>query len=332
MINLEQKSKLWIASSGIGLVLLLGVIDTMSGQEISFSVFYMLPIYLVTWHLGRWPGVAISIISALTWLLADYMAGGPPSHPLIPFWNMTVRLTFFLLMTYLLSELQETRQRRRKLERIFFHDILNLVGSVRGFAELLKDKDVPATQEVFDLIYNAADRSLEDIEAQRALANAENDELHIEPVEINSRLLMDLVSNLYRHHDVAKDKTITITESTENVQFVSDQSILSRILGNMLKNALESTVPGGSITFGCYKKNEQVCFTVHNDAAIPEAVRSQIFKQAVSTKGKGRGIGTYSMKLLTECLQGQISFTSDTREGTTFQACFPRMFKTENKD
>ncbi len=332
MINLEQKSKLWIASSGFGLVLLLGVLDTLSGQEISFSVFYMLPIYLVTWHLGRWPGVAISIISALTWLLADYIAGGTPSHPLIPFWNMTVRLTFFLLMTYLLSELQETRQRRRKLERIFFHDILNLVGSVRGFAELLKDKEVHATQEVFDLIYNAADRTLEDIEAQRTLADVENDEQYIEPVEINSRLLMNLIANLYRHHDVAKGKTLTITENTEDVQFVSDQSILSRILGNMLKNALESTLPGGGITFSCYKKMGQVCFAVHNEEAIPESVRSQIFKQAVSTKGKGRGIGTYSMKLLTECLQGQISFTSSVREGTTFQACFPIKFRTESKD
>jgi len=331
MKALSTLSKPRLVFFNLLLVLLLGVIDTLTGQEISFSVFYMLPIYLVTWYCGRWPGVAISVLCSLVWLAADDISGAATSFSLIPVWNMVVRLIFFLMMTYLLSELQKNEQRRRMLERVFFHDILNLVGSVRGFAELLKNNDVQATQEIYDLIYQAADRSLEDIEAQRALASAEKNELVIERTEVSSRVLMNLITNLYQHHKVAKGRTIVIADETENFQFVSDQSILSRILGNMLKNGLEGTKDGGRVVFGCRQEREQICFWVHNDAVIPDQPRRQIFKQGISTKGKGRGIGTYSMKLLTEYLHGEISFRSNEQEGTTFKACFPMITSEGNE-
>jgi len=333
MIQIVQIPKKWMIFCCVSLVLLLGVLDTLSGKDISFSVFYMLPIYLVTWSAGRLPGVAISLFSALTWLAADYLAGGTPSNHLIPIWNMLVRLAFFLLMTYLLSELLIVQQRRRTLERIFFHDILNLVGSLRGFAELLKDRHVPASQDVFDLIYHAADRSIEDIEAQRTLANAESGDLKVELSKIDSKMALNLTVDLYRHHEVAKGRMLAIDKEAESVVFTSDPSILSRVLGNMLKNALEATPPGGCVAATCRMDRGLVCFTVRNPGTIPTNLRSQIFKPNISTKGKGRGIGTYSMKLLTDSLHGSISFSTDQESGTTFRACYPLSFdETPTKD
>ena len=323
MRGLHTVSKAWLITIGMVLVIFLGVLDTLTGQEISFSAFYMLPIYLVTWYVGRWPGFVASLVSALTWLSADYASGHIASHSLIPFWNMLVRLTFFLVMTFLLSELQKNEQKRRSLERIFFHDILNLVGSVRGFAELLRSTQVPSPQEIYDLIYDAADKSLEGIEAQRVLTNAENNLINLEPTELNSRILITLLVNMYRHHEVARAKTIKISDDTELMLFVSDQSLLSRVLGNMLKNALESTPIDGQVTIGCRQENRSVCFWVHNPTLIPEQIKKQIFKKRVSSKAGDRGLGTYSMKILTECLQGHISFVSDPSQGTIFKACYP---------
>jgi sensor histidine kinase regulating citrate/malate metabolism len=63
---------------------------------------------------------------------------------------------------------------------------------------------------------------------------------------------------------------------------------------------------------------------VHNDAPIPREVRLQIFQRAFSTKGPGRGLGTYSMKLLSQrYLGGDVSFTSSEEGGTTFKARYP---------
>ncbi|MGO9255131.1 MAG: hypothetical protein ACLQU1_02335 [Bryobacteraceae bacterium] len=57
---------------------------------------------------------------------------------------------------------------------------------------------------------------------------------------------------------------------------------------------------------------------------MPAKVRLQVFQRSFSTKGMGRGLGTYSIKFLTErYLQGQVSFGSVEGEGTTFMACYP---------
>jgi signal transduction histidine kinase len=58
---------------------------------------------------------------------------------------------------------------------------------------------------------------------------------------------------------------------------------------------------------------------------MSEAVRLQIFNRSFSTKGPGRGLGTYSVKLLTEqYLGGKVGFTTDPKQGTTFQVTIPR--------
>ena len=100
----------------------------------------------------------------------------------------------------------------------------------------------------------------------------------------------------------------------------------------MLKNALESTEMGGLVTIGCYREQEWACFWVHNQAVIEPSVRNQIFKKTISTKNKNRGIGTYSMKLLTDFLHGRISLNSNEQEGTTFEVCYPVRFPRTKKN
>jgi diguanylate cyclase (GGDEF)-like protein len=130
---LRKRSNPWILALGALLVLLLGAIDVLTGREISFSVFYLLPILLVTWLIGRWAGVSISVASAITWLASDYLAGHSYFHPLVPYWNMAVRLSFFLIITWLLSELRTRLQRERHLART---DSLTNVANRRYFYDL----------------------------------------------------------------------------------------------------------------------------------------------------------------------------------------------------
>ena len=115
------------------LVLLLGLIDVLTGPEISFSVFYLFPILVATWLIARWAGVFTSVLSAITWRLADSLAGQTYSHPLIPYWNMLVRLGFFLVITFLLSELQVRLRREMDSARI---DPLTGIANRRHFYEL----------------------------------------------------------------------------------------------------------------------------------------------------------------------------------------------------
>ena len=64
---------------------------------------------------------------------------------------------------------------------------------------------------------------------------------------------------------------------------------------------------------------------MHNAGSMPDAVRDQVFQRSFTTKpGPGRGIGTYSIKLLTErYLGGVVSFTTSPAGGTTFTVSLP---------
>jgi signal transduction histidine kinase len=105
---------------------------------------------------------------------------------------------------------------------------------------------------------------------------------------------------------------------------VTDRALLGRVIGNMLKNALEASRPGEAVTAGCERQVGQVRFWVHNSAVMPRSTQLQLFQRSFSTKGAGRGLGTYSIKLLGErYLGGRVVFSSVEGQGTTFTLVLP---------
>jgi sensor histidine kinase regulating citrate/malate metabolism len=72
---------------------------------------------------------------------------------------------------------------------------------------------------------------------------------------------------------------------------------------------------------------------VKNDQVIPEDIQKQLFQRSFSTKGTGRGIGTYSIKLLTEnYLKGKVSFVSNETDGTVFSIELNKKFPKDIAD
>jgi signal transduction histidine kinase len=215
-------------------------------------------------------------------------------------------------------------KRRRVLERIFFHDILNMAGGMVGIAELLRDGTPGDFEEYKEIIYMLSNSLVDEIKAQQLLAAAEAGELTIEPIHLNSLHLVYELLGIYSTHEVAQRRKLEIDRDAEPVLFVSDKTLVRRVVGNMVKNALEATRPGQRVTLGCRSHASGVEFSVHNPNEIPYKVQLQIFQRSFSTKGEGRGLGTYSMKLLGEhYLRGCIAFTSTAEDGTTFYARVP---------
>ncbi len=220
-------------------------------------------------------------------------------------------------------------KRRQALERIFFHDILNTAGGVHGLAELIRDASVQELDELKEDIFALSDRLIDEIKAQRELSAAENNELAVHPQLINALSLLREVEALYRSHDAARGRRLRIDPGAQELVFYSDDTLLRRVIGNMVKNALEASLPGEAVTLDCRLRDHEVTFRVHNPACMPRDVQLQVFQRSFSTKGAGRGLGTYSMQLLTErYLRGHISFTSSPEGGTTFTACYPIRLET----
>lgn len=98
-----------------GLMVLLGAIDFLTGSEVSFSVFYLLPVTIATWLLGRSWGIGVSLGSGVVWLLADVASRDAFLSPAIPAWNAAVRIGFFLLFVTVLANLWEARSQADRL-------------------------------------------------------------------------------------------------------------------------------------------------------------------------------------------------------------------------
>jgi len=119
-------------------------------------------------------------------------------------------------------------------------------------------------------------------------------------------------------------RTICVDPSSTGCRFSADRTLLARTLGNLIKNALEAVAAGDSITVGSTNDDSHVAFWVHNASYMPRATQLQMFQRSYSTKGPGRGLGTYSAKLLTEqYLHGEISFTTNRADGTIFTVRLP---------
>jgi len=135
--SLEKRSPLFLAITALILVGILGVGDYATGNDYSFSLFYLLPILLTAWYAGRKTGLFISFISAVTWMLADILIEEDYTHPSIYFWNGLIRFGFFVTSTLLASELKRSQVAIQILART---DFLTGAFNSRYFHELLENE------------------------------------------------------------------------------------------------------------------------------------------------------------------------------------------------
>lgn len=212
------------------------------------------------------------------------------------------------------------KKRRDALERIFFHDLLNSAGGLYGLLSLLKEGTAPDSErELIDLSEEASREIIEEILLHRQILAAEIGDLQIKIEPVNSiELLKSAIGKIKSHKEVI-NKRIVIAENSSDVDFETDRVLFQRVTLNLLKNALEATQPNGLVIAGVESKREKIRFWVKNDAVIPADVQMQLFQRSFSTKGHGRGLGTYSIRLLTEnYMKGNVSFISNEKERTIF--------------
>jgi signal transduction histidine kinase len=217
-------------------------------------------------------------------------------------------------------------KRREALEQIFFHDILNTTSGIRGWAwHLRRDgADVRRAGERIDLLSRQLEREIRD---HQALVLAEQGALVPTPALVRACDLVDDVVALFSQHAAARDRTLEISSGDPDLALETDRALLARVLVNMVRNALEATAPGGTVLLSWSAEageERAVHFCVRNAGEIPAQVQERIFQRSFSTKGRGRGLGTYGMKLIGErTLGGSVSFVSTAEGGTLFAIRVP---------
>ncbi|MFQ5578229.1 MAG: histidine kinase, partial [Anaerolineae bacterium] len=155
-------------------------------------------------------------------------------------------------------------KRRRALERIFFHDILNTASGLQGVSELLKEAGPDELDELKEIVAELAGTLIGEINAQKLLSEVESGELAVNLAPVNAVTLLQEVITLYKNHHVAKDRTLRLAPESETAVLHTDKTLLKRVIGNMTKNALEAAEPDQTGTLGCAVNRSAGQFWVHN--------------------------------------------------------------------
>ena len=212
---------------------------------------------------------------------------------------------------------QGPAKRRDALERLFFHDIANLMQGIRGWTDLLTSGNT-RTPEVAEKLARLTDLLDRELRSYRSMAQAEQGELRPRLREVRPVEILQDVRDLLAQHATARTRTVLL-QPAPAAPIQTDPELLSRVVLNMAVNAAEAIPPEGAVTLSARREDGWLRFQVHNPGEMPEEVRSRIFLRSFSTKGgAGRGLGTYAMKLFGErVLGGRVGFDTG-REGTTF--------------
>ena len=208
------------------------------------------------------------------------------------------------------------QQHEFMLERVFIHDILNLSGALNGILECMANDNqhdmIAAVKSISNQLLNEIVAQRNFIYAQKGLLNLDNTEFKASEVVEFAR--QSVVTPAFGFYGVDLEIDSTLTDEV----VYSDKTLVNRVVYNMLKNACEANRDSKIVMRG-RSTADKVVYSVHNDAVISNDMKSRIFVYGNSTKGHGRGLGTYSMKLIGEnYLKGRVWFRSEEGFGTEF--------------
>jgi diguanylate cyclase (GGDEF)-like protein len=220
LVYLENQSRVKLVLLCVALVFLLGAIDYLTGFELNFSLFYLLPVAIISWGMGRRAGLLISALSVLIWSLSNLLAGEMYPSTFVVVWNTLTRLLVLIIMSLLLNALRRALDDERRLART---DPLTGVLNRRAFYELVntrvlfaRPEPLPCTMVYIDLDnfkeindtfgHNTGDVVLttivhvisHQIGPQDALARLGGDEFVILLMETDSQALKETVGRLHR--------------------------------------------------------------------------------------------------------------------------------------
>jgi diguanylate cyclase (GGDEF)-like protein len=149
---LDRQNKVTLWGIITLLFLVIGAVDYFTGAEVSVAFFYLIPISLACWSLGKTPGLITSVIATIIWQGTNLLAGGGPTSPAVNIWNTFIRLGTFLIFSILLSELRVLLQHQTELSRT---DSLTGIFNRRAFYDAVSTelKKIDRYQRLFSVVF-----------------------------------------------------------------------------------------------------------------------------------------------------------------------------------
>jgi diguanylate cyclase (GGDEF)-like protein len=133
----DLKKKIFFNVLGYCLIIGIGIFDFATGNKLGFSIFYLLPIMIITYNSRMKYTIFVALFSAVVWVYVDFRSNKSYDYSFIPYWNALIRLSYFVIIAYLLSRLRGALKAEKRLSRTDSSvDIFNM----RYFYEVANDE------------------------------------------------------------------------------------------------------------------------------------------------------------------------------------------------
>lgn len=113
-MKMNMPKWLWGLAALVSMIII-GLIDFITGDELNFFVFYFMPVSITAWHIGRGTSIWMGILCAIVWFWANVLSGHAPSLHFYAFWNTMIRLVSFIAIGLAVSKIRQLLDRQRKL-------------------------------------------------------------------------------------------------------------------------------------------------------------------------------------------------------------------------
>ncbi len=236
---------------------------------------------------------------------------------------------YFLILSRKKQDLEKALFEKEKLSvigemaSVLAHEIRNPLGSIKGFAQYLKEQSSgskPQDKELTDTylgIIVSESRRIERL-TEDLLVYARQDDLMIERFDL-AGLINEVLSSL----SVPESITI-LRETPDRITISSDKNKLRQTLTNLIQNASDAIAETGEIGITAKDNGNSIMLTVSdNGTGIPDDEVSRIFKPFFTTKTKGTGLGLAIVERYVKALGGEITVESASGKGSVFRIIIP---------
>ncbi len=238
---LETLSKGRLITIATGIVFVLGFIDYLTGFELSFSFFYLIPVTMIAWAVGRNQGLTFSVLSASVWLTSNILSGQSFSNIFIGVWNTLIRFGFYSVVTILISELRHALEEERLLANT---DPLTGALNRRSFNEVAEKRMIisEVNRHPYTMVYIDLDNF-----------KTVNDKLGHAVGDLVLKIIVDTLQKQIRNTDFlarlgGDEFAILLTDIDQNNAQIIVQRLQSALLEKMERNEWDITFSIGVLT------------------------------------------------------------------------------------
>ncbi len=129
----STKSRPLLTTIGLALVLLVGVVDYLTGYEFRMDLFYLVPISFAAWFIGRNGAVLLSLTALAVISLSDALSGKVYGRLALELWNVSITFGFYVIVALLVSRLHAIMQERSDL----IEELQKTLGEVKELRGIL---------------------------------------------------------------------------------------------------------------------------------------------------------------------------------------------------